>query len=60
VTFVVSWLDHGIVEERAELDGAAIRKAAQRAVTLWPEDPEPDTGVSWSSHTITASASDDP
>jgi hypothetical protein len=44
VTFVASWPKHGVTETRAELDGAAIREAAQRAVTLWPEEPEPEPG----------------
>jgi hypothetical protein len=44
VTFVASWPDHGVAETRAELDGAAIRAAAARAVTLWPEEPETDPG----------------
>ncbi len=44
VTFVASWPKHGVTETRAELDGAAIREAAQRAVTLWPEEPESEPG----------------
>jgi hypothetical protein len=36
---VVSWLEHGIAEARAELDGEAISEAARRAVTLWPDEP---------------------
>jgi hypothetical protein len=40
VTFVVSWSRYGVAETRAELDGAAIREGAQRAVSLWPEEPE--------------------
>ena len=40
VTFVASWLRHGVAETRVELDGAAIREAARRAVILWPEEPE--------------------
>ena len=28
VTFVASWLRHGVAETRVELDGAAIREAA--------------------------------
>ena len=39
VTFVVSWLAQDVVEERAEVDGAAIRAAATRAVDLWPGGP---------------------
>jgi hypothetical protein len=40
VTFVASWLKHGVGETRAELDGAAIRNAARRATVLWPPEPE--------------------
>jgi hypothetical protein len=58
MTLVASWLKHGIAESRAELDGAAIREAAQRAVTLWPEEPESEGGGSWRSQTITASTPD--
>jgi hypothetical protein len=36
VTFVASWLRYELAEARVELDGAAIRAAAQRAVVLWP------------------------
>ena len=54
VTLVVSWLEQGIAEARAELDGAAIRAAAQRAVTLWPEATASESGTSWTSSTITA------
>ncbi len=42
MTFVAAWLRHGVPESRAEVDGAAIRAAARRAVTLWPEEPPPD------------------
>lgn len=37
VTFIASWLLYGAGEQRAELDSSAIQKAAERAVTLWPE-----------------------
>jgi hypothetical protein len=37
VTLVASWPRQGITEARAELDGAAIGQAAQRAVILWPD-----------------------
>ena len=40
VTFIVSWLAQGVTEARAEVDGAVIRAAADRAVTLWPDDPD--------------------
>src|SRR5215470_17655568 len=55
VTFVASWPKHGVTETRAELDGAAIREAAQRAVTLWPEESESEPGgaSAWRSHTVT-------
>ncbi len=36
---MVSWLEHGIAEARAELDGEAISEAARRAVTLWLDEP---------------------
>jgi hypothetical protein len=58
VILVASWLEHGIAESRAELDGAAIREAARRAVTLWPEEPEFEGGGSWRSQTITAGTPD--
>ena len=54
VTFVASWPEYGVAETRAELDGAAIRAAAGRAVVLWPEEPEFEPGCAWSSGTITA------
>jgi hypothetical protein len=44
VTFVASWPKHGVAETRVELDGAAIREGAKRAVTLWPEEPESTPG----------------
>jgi len=44
VTSVASWPGYGVTETRAELDGAAIRAAAARAVILWPEEPEVDPG----------------
>jgi hypothetical protein len=40
VTFVVSWPRYDVAETRVEFDGAAIREAAGRAVSLWPEEPE--------------------
>jgi hypothetical protein len=56
VTFVASWPEYGMAETRAVLEGTAIRAAAGRAVTLWPEEPElePGGGGAWSSQTITA------
>jgi hypothetical protein len=60
VTLVGSWADHGIAESRAELDGAAIRAAAGRAVILWPEEPESGPEGGWRSQRITAGKLDDP
>jgi hypothetical protein len=40
VTLVASWPGQGITEARAELDGAAIGQAAQRAVFLWRDGPD--------------------
>jgi hypothetical protein len=40
VTLIASWPRQGITETRAELDGAAIGQAAQRAVTLWRDEPD--------------------
>jgi hypothetical protein len=40
VTFVSSWLARGVTESRVEMDGAAIRAAAGRAIELWPDEPE--------------------
>jgi hypothetical protein len=59
VTLVGSWVEHGIAESRAELDGAAIRAAAGRAVTLWPEEPESEPGGAWRSQRITEGKPDD-
>ena len=46
----------------AELDGAAIREAAGRAVLWWPEEPELEPGDSYArrSHTVTGAEPDDP
>lgn len=59
VILVASWRKHGIAESRAELDGAAIRAAAGRAVTLWPDEPELERGGSFRSQRIAAVKSDD-
>jgi hypothetical protein len=40
VTFIVSWLAHGVTENRVEVDGTEIRAAAGRAVELWPQDTD--------------------
>jgi hypothetical protein len=59
VTLVASWLQHGVAESSAELDGDAIRAAAGRAVTLWPAEPEPGPADSWRSQRISAVRADD-
>lgn len=59
VTLVASWLGHGVAESRAELDGTAIREAAGRAVTLWPEEPEFEPGGGWRRQRVTAGEADD-
>jgi hypothetical protein len=62
VTFVASWLKQGVAETRAELDGAAIREAAERAVILWPEEPEfePGGACAWRTQTVTGGKRDGP
>ena len=59
VTFVASWPRYGVSETRAELDGTAIREAAQRAVILWPEEPEtvPGDACAWRTQEVTSTAS---
>jgi hypothetical protein len=39
LAFVCAWPRRGIPSSRVEVDGAAIREAADAAVTLWWEDP---------------------
>jgi hypothetical protein len=39
LAFVCTWPERGIPSSRLEVDGAAIRQAADAAVTLWREDP---------------------
>jgi len=60
VTLVASWLEYGVPETRAELDGAAIREAAEQAVSLWPEEPGTESGSSWRRSTITGRTSGEP
>jgi hypothetical protein len=59
---VASWLKYGVGETRGELDGAAIRGGARRAVVLWPPEPEyePSAYYGWSSQSATAVKHDDP
>jgi hypothetical protein len=39
LAFTCTWPARGIPASRVEVDGAAIRRAADVAVTLWPDDP---------------------
>jgi hypothetical protein len=38
LAFVCEWPARGIVESRTEIDARSILQAAERAVTLWPDD----------------------
>ena len=49
-----------MAETRAELDGDAIREAAERAVILWPDEPDLESDGGWTTSTMTAHTSDDP
>lgn len=44
VTLIVSWLEHDVAEASAELDGTMIRAAAGRAISLWPGEPDAESG----------------
>jgi hypothetical protein len=57
VTFVVSWLAEDVTEERTQVDGTAIRAAAGRAVTLWPDDPDTWGGGGMTSASAVSSSS---
>ena len=39
LAFICAWPGRGIATSRMEVDGGAIRAAAEAAVTLWPDDP---------------------
>jgi hypothetical protein len=39
LAFICTWPGRGIPTSRMEVDGGAIRAAADTAVTLWPADP---------------------
>ena len=54
VIFVAAWPEYAAAEAQAELEGGAIRAAATRAVTLWPEEEFKTPGPSVSSVTFTA------
>jgi hypothetical protein len=41
--FVCEWPGRGIAVSRAEIDAGLILQAAERTVTLWPEDPGSNT-----------------
>jgi hypothetical protein len=60
VTFVASWLRYAVAEARAEFDGIAIREAARRAVSLWPDAPAGDPNVGWRSQTMIAGIPGEP
>jgi hypothetical protein len=42
--FVCQWPGRGIPESRAEIDARLILEAAERAVTLWPDEDSSDRG----------------
>ena len=44
----------------AELDGAAIREAATRAVILWPDEPDLESAGGWRTGTVTGYSSAEP
>jgi hypothetical protein len=54
VTLIASWLEHDVTETRVGLHGAAVRAAAARAISLWPDEPDTEPGAAWTSSTITA------
>jgi hypothetical protein len=39
LAFICAWPGRGIPTSRMEVDGGAIRAAADTAMTLWPDDP---------------------
>ncbi|WUH89841.1 hypothetical protein OG900_06715 [Streptomyces sp. NBC_00433] len=59
VTLVSVWADAGAPEQRAELDGAAIRAAAARAVELWPEDEYLDDRPGYTLGTLVVAGPDE-
>jgi hypothetical protein len=40
VTFAAAWQDRGLQETTATLDGALFKEAAERAIQLWPDEPD--------------------
>jgi len=60
VAFVASWLEHGVRETRAEVNGAAVCQAARRAVSMWPDDPDDEPEGGWTSTTFGASGPGEP
>jgi hypothetical protein len=54
MTFVAAWPEYGAAQAQAELDGATIRAAATRAVSLWPEEELKTPGPSVSTAIFTA------
>jgi len=59
VTLVGVWPDAGASEQRAELDGTAIRAAAARAVELWPEDEYVDDRPGYTFGTLVVGGPDE-
>lgn len=53
VVLVASWLEYGVGETMAELDGTAILEASRRSVILWPDEPEAESSTNWRSSKIT-------
>jgi hypothetical protein len=60
VTVIASWLAYGITETQTELDGNAIRAAADRAVELWPDEPDVESAHGERRSIITASKPEPP
>lgn len=59
LVFVASWPAHGVAEARAELDAAALRRAAAEAVELWPEEPDFADDGGYTNRILASFAKDD-
>jgi hypothetical protein len=59
ITLVGVWPDAGAAEQRAELDGAAVRAAAASAVELWPEDEYVDDRPGYTLGTLVVGGPDE-
>jgi hypothetical protein len=53
------WSRPDAVTGSSSPSGAAIRAAARRAVVLWPDQPDLESGRAWQSSTIIAEAHDE-